>query len=134
MQVNESMDITRARSREESAVTSNTSKFRLGLHSPFLEAQTNPGQAVFPAVAVASLESAAGYSIGAMTHDRLPAQCAHNSVVGADEEVLKEAAVLSEQPKQSVSDCKLPVQSDMVTGTIIILNSVMEEERVVGCA
>ena len=127
MQINESIDITRARSEGESAVKSDRAKKRLSIRSPFLEVQANPGQAMSPAVAAESQESAAGYSMGAMTLDRWPA---HNSVVGAEEEV----AVLEEQTNQSVSDCKLPVQTGMITGTAVIFNSAMEEDSVVGCA
>lgn len=111
MQVNESMDITRARNEGEPAVTAGTAKLRLSDQNPFLEPQADSGLAMSPAVAMALLQSAAGYSVGAMTLDRLPA---HNSVVGdlrADEEMLREAVVFAEELEQSVSDCEPPVQT-----------------------
>jgi hypothetical protein len=127
VQVKESMDISRARREGESSATSDPAKCRPSYHSPFLEVQAGPGQEV-PS-AVTSQDSAAGFSIGATALDRLPAD---NSVVRAVGDVAKKSTAAAEQGNQSVCVCALPVQSDMmVTGTVVVLNSVMEQTAMV---
>ncbi len=108
VQVNESMNFSRVRSEEESAVTRASAKNSLRVQSPMLKAQIRFRQAEPKAEGAAPTDSEAVDFL--LTRDPMGLS-AVNSIVCMEADMDKESAAFkgfADQEDQSVSDIKLP--------------------------